>query len=101
MLESAALGVGRQVAKTLGHAVQAKLAQTVQCWVIQQGGSPQWKYRDPRMLSGSRGVPSAACGDACWSSRCLRIEATLSYDSAPTSMARMLTASARAAAMPR
>jgi len=43
MLESAALGVGRQVAKSLGHAVQAKLAQAIQCRVVQQGCSPQWK----------------------------------------------------------
>ena len=47
------------------------------------------------MFSCSNGVPSAACGDADWSSRCLRIEATDVKDSAPISTARRLTASAR------
>ena len=43
VVKALALGVGRQIAEALGHALEAKLVQTVECRVVQQGLSPQWK----------------------------------------------------------
>jgi hypothetical protein len=43
VFKGAALGIGRQVLEGAGHAVQAKLAQSIQCRVVQQGFAPQWK----------------------------------------------------------
>ena len=43
VVKGAALGIGCQFLESFGHAVQAKLAQPIQCRVVQQGCSPQWK----------------------------------------------------------
>ena len=43
VVERAALGIGREIAEPLCHAVEAKFAQAIQCWMVQQGRSPQWK----------------------------------------------------------
>jgi hypothetical protein len=43
VFEGAAFGVGRQIAEPLCHAVKAKFVQPVQCWMVQQCRSPQWK----------------------------------------------------------
>jgi hypothetical protein len=42
MVESLAFRVGRQIAQTLGHALQAELAQPVDRGMLQQRHSPQW-----------------------------------------------------------
>ncbi len=43
VLEGMAFGIGREVAEPLCHAVEAKFVQAIQCWMVQQGVSPQWK----------------------------------------------------------
>jgi hypothetical protein len=43
VFEGAAFRIGREVTEPLCHAVEAKFAQAIQCWVVQQDLSPQWK----------------------------------------------------------
>jgi len=43
VFEGAAFWIGREIAEPLCHAVKAKFAQAIQCWVVQQRCSPQWK----------------------------------------------------------
>ena len=44
VFEGAAFGIGRDDhAEPLCHAVKAQFAQAIQCWVVQQSRSPQWK----------------------------------------------------------
>ena len=43
VFEGAAFGIGREIAEPLCHAVKAQFAQAIQCWVVQQSRSPQWK----------------------------------------------------------
>ena len=41
MLKGAAFGIGHLVAESLRHSLQAKLVQTIQRQVVEQGHSPQ------------------------------------------------------------
>jgi hypothetical protein len=43
VIKRPAFGVRRQVAKSLRHSFQAKLVQAIQCRVVEQSRSPQWK----------------------------------------------------------
>ena len=44
VFEGAAFGIGFQFLESFGHAVQAKLTQSIQCRMLQHGRySPQWK----------------------------------------------------------
>ncbi len=43
VIERPTFGVRRQVAKSLRHPLQAKLVQAIQCRVVEQCRSPQWK----------------------------------------------------------
>jgi hypothetical protein len=43
VFEGSGFGIGGEFSEPLGHAVEAKFAQAIQCWVVQQSRSPQWK----------------------------------------------------------
>ena len=43
VFEGAAFGIGGEIAEPFCHAVEAQFAQPIQCWMVQQCRSPQWK----------------------------------------------------------